>query len=286
MRATDTSKYRQPRAGAIDVGSEAHKERFCRMLLDTHNPYEAAAIAWPVLAEEERNRLRALPFWDVAVETEGHAAARIEGMAAREKDPLIKEALDLMAFEERRHKRVIETMSEAYGITLADEPPYVSPPDAQLYFMRTGYGECLDSFFAFGLFEMARRSGFFPPELVEAFEPIIQEEARHIVFFVNWAAHAQAKRPVLVRPAFLFRRMRAVVGSATARLRLMGANGGGSNFTVEGWSYVNGEMNARTFLDLCLAENERRLGRIDERLLRPRIMPTLVRLVRPFVGRA
>src|SRR4051812_43120739 len=38
--------------GALRPGSDAHKIAFCRMLLDTHDPYRPAAIAWPDLDAE------------------------------------------------------------------------------------------------------------------------------------------------------------------------------------------------------------------------------------------
>ncbi|MDW9237057.1 aminomethyltransferase domain protein [Burkholderia thailandensis] len=33
----------------MQIGSDAHKQMFCKMLLDTHNPYKPAVIDWPAL---------------------------------------------------------------------------------------------------------------------------------------------------------------------------------------------------------------------------------------------
>lgn len=64
----------------------------------------------------------------------------------------------------------------AYGIELASEAPYEYPSDPEWAYLVTGYSECIDSFFAFGLFEAARRSGFFPPEQSMSAEDISVRE--------------------------------------------------------------------------------------------------------------
>ncbi len=148
--------------GPIDPGSEAHKTAFCRMLLDTHNPYKPSIIEWPVLDAEARERLVSLPIWDIAVQTEGKARQRVLSYAAMIKDTLLRRAVELDGFEEGRHKEVLSNLVEAYGIRLAPEPEYRRPHDPEWAFMVTGFSECIDSFFAFGLFALAKRSGFFP----------------------------------------------------------------------------------------------------------------------------
>ncbi len=270
--------------GPVRPGSEAHKRLFCRMLLDTHNPYRPAVIEWPKLPDDVRQRLVSLPIWDIAVQTEGKAKIRVASYAALIADPLLKQAVELNGFEEGRHKEVLSHMVAAYGIKLAEEPPYLVPRDAEWAFLVTGYSECVDSFFAFGLFELAKRSGFFPEELVDTFEPVMQEECRHILFFVNWAAWHRKNLPWWRKPIFDARR--AAVFVRLIQERLHTANDmGGDNFTMTGHESMGIDMSAAGLMAVCLEENARRMRGYDERLLRPMLVPRLARLALRFMRR-
>jgi len=278
--------WREDAPGPVRPGSDRHKIMFCRMLLDTFNPYKPAIIDWPKLDEEARERLISLPIWDIAVQTEGKAKLRVLSYGETISDPLLRQAIDLNGFEEGRHKDVLANMVAAYGIKLEPEPPYVKPRDPEWAFMVTGFSECIDSFFAFGLFEVAKRSGYFPPDLVDTFEPVMQEEGRHILFFVNWVAWHRRNLPWWKRPWF-----RAKVLAVWAFLiwerigiaRGMGDAGQDNNFTVTGSKSVGVELDAGELMRICLAENDRRLGGYDPRLLRPRAVPRLVRFVQFFM---
>ena len=272
-------------------GSDEHKTAFCRMLLDTHNPYRPEAIDWPPLDAEARARLVSLPIWDIAVQTEGKASARVRAYADLVADPLLRHAILLNGFEEARHKQVLARLVAAYDLALAPEPVYDSPRRPEWAFMVTGFSECIDSFFAFGLFALARRSRFFPPELVATFEPIMQEEARHILFFVNWVAWHRRNLAWWRRP--FFRGKIALVwafliGERIGLARSAGAPRDGApqdnSFTLTGSKAVADiDLSLAALLDLCLVENERRMAGYDARLLRPQVMPRLVRFVRRFL---
>ena len=267
-------------------GSDAHKTLFCHTLLDTFNPYKPAVIDWPALDASERERLVSLPIWDIAVQTEGRARLNVASYAPVVRDPLLRQAIELNAFEEGRHKHVLSHLVQAYGIKLAPEPEYVVPADPEWAFMITGYSECIDSFFAFGLFASARRSGFFPPALVETFEPVMQEEARHILFFVNWVAWHRRNMPIWRRPWFELKVLAVWLALVRERIGIAKDVGHGTqdtNFTVTGAKSVGNDGGMGTLLELCLAENDRRMSVYDQRLLRPRAVPALARLARRLI---
>ena len=280
---------RVPPGDPIVIGSEVHKALFCRTLLDTFNPYRPAVLDWPTLDDASRERLVSLPIWDIAVQTEGKAGLRVKTYGELITDPLLAKAVALNAFEESRHKHVLANLVQAYGIVFAPEPEYIKPRDAEWAFIVTGYSECIDSFFAFGLFETARRSGFFPPELIDTFEPVMQEEGRHILFFVNWAAWHRKNLPFWKRPWFDLRRLSVWAFLVWERLSLahdVNGNAQDNNFTVTGASQVGVDISIPELMDICLAENDRRLSIYDSRLLRPRLVPGLVRFARRLMRKS
>lgn len=254
------------------------------MLLETFTSYDPDAIDWPTLEEAARQRLVALPIWDMAVQTEGKATLRVLSYAETIDDPLLKQATELNGFEEGRHKRLLAAMVAAYDINLAAEPSCVRPRDTEWAFMVTGFSECIDSFFAFGLFEAAKRSGYFPRPLVDIFEPVMQEECRHILFFVNWAAWHRPNLPWWRRLRFLVRVFGVWAFLIWERIQTARQIGGGDNFTMAGRESLSIDLSLPALIDLCLAENERRLAAYDSRLLRPKLVPHLTRLARRVMG--
>ena len=280
--------WTHPVEGTVRIGSRQHLEMFCALLIETHNPYKPAVITWPKLPPDSLRRITSLPIWDIAVQTEGRASIRVASYAQTLDDPPLRAAVALNAAEEARHKVVLGKLVEAYGIALAPEPPYPAPADPLRAFMQTGYSECIDSFFSFGLFEAARQTGFFPSELVETFEPVIQEEARHILFFTNWVAWYRRSLPWWRRPAFLLKTASVWIALVRDRISIArGIDSDGSaqdmNFPANVGDSVGGGVSIRALIDLCLVENDRRMAGYDTRLLRPGTVPRIARLVRRFL---
>ena len=270
----------------LQVGSPEHRLLLGRFFLDTHVEYVPEQMQWPALAEDELARLRSLPFWQEAVSTENVTSNTVAAAAALEADPLVREAIELQGVEEMRHARLLVALTSHYRIPV-ESPPRFEPGALESDFLFAGFGECFDSFFAFGLFALARQSGYFPPALVRVFEPVMQEEARHILFFVNWVKYRRARLPWWRRPGFRLRCAWIIVKQVASRVKTArslggpGRGGAGSseNFTLTAHEELGAEVTLHRLLELCLAENERRMAQYDARLARPRLVPGIARVL-------
>jgi hypothetical protein len=281
-------EWHWPSADPLPIGSGQHRDAVCQMFTDTFNPYKPSIIEWPKLDPDALQRLTSLPIWDIAVTTETKARARMLAYGDSLADPDWGEAIRRNGWEEGRHKEVLSSLVASYGIPLAPEPPDRLPSDPEWGYLVTGYSECIDSFFAFGLFEVARQSGYFPPALVDTFEPVIQEEARHILLFANWLAWHRDRLGLWKRLQFEFRVACVWIFLAWERIGLArsmdsqdksGKAAADNNFTLTGSKAVSdADLNPLDLMAICLSENDRRFAGYDPRLLRPTTTPALARL--------
>jgi hypothetical protein len=279
-------EWHWPTAEPLPVGTQQHRDAACQMFHDTFNPYKPSVIEWPKLEPEALQRLTSLPIWDIAVNTETKARARMIAYGESVDDMAWREAISRNGWEEGRHKEVLANLVSSYGIKLAPEPPDQLPADPEWGYLVTGYSECIDSFFAFGLFEVARQSGYFPPALVDTFEPVIQEEARHILLFANWLAWHRKRLGPWRRIRFELRVARAWIFLGWERIGLARDLDSGdkkpavdNNFTLTGSKAVSDvDINPLDLMAICLSENDRRFAGYDTRLLRPTTTPALARV--------
>jgi len=266
----------------MKIGSEEHKEHFCRHFLATHRRFDPATLAWPDLDEAALGRLCAIPFWQEVLYTERRAGAIVAAYAATIADPLVREAVTLQGLEEARHAELLRVMIRRYGIA-AEERPLDKPVNSDLHraFADFGYGECLDSFLGFGVFKIARRSGFLPEPLFEIFDVLMREETRHIVFFINWMAWQEA---VGGRGARWLRAVTAATYYSRAISRLLATirqgrqTNDGKDFSATQASVFLDAFTFRSFVQECYVEHERRMAEFGPDLLQPRFLPTLARV--------
>jgi hypothetical protein len=262
------------------IGSEAHKERFCRQFIESHQRFDPETLPWPELDETALGRMRAVPFWQEVLHTERRAGAIVRAFAETITDPLVRAAVDLQGVEEDRHAQLLGVMIRRYGLPAEERPLEAIGPDLHTAFADFGYGECIDSFLGFGVFKIARQSAFLPDKLFQIFDTLMLEETRHIVFFVNWMAWQEAVRGhgagwwrALVSARFYGRAIRRLVSTIRQGQK---ANDGKDFSATQASVFLDG-FTFRRFVEECYAENARRMADFEADLLRPRFLPSLAR---------
>ncbi|HMD02187.1 MAG TPA: ferritin-like domain-containing protein [Candidatus Baltobacteraceae bacterium] len=259
-------------------GTREHKELFCSTFIATHPRYEPSELNWPELEPLYLERVRSIPFWGTARATETRAGVMVAEFARSISDPLIRQAIEVQGIEEARHARMMEHLIERYDLPAKD----VSLPHrgaSRDEFMGFGYEECLDAFLGFALFGLARKVEYFPAAFLSIFENILMEEARHVTFFVNWVRYEEARAG---RDDYFLRTATTVRNYARSLNRLIDSFSGDVNatgFAASGAGAIFADVTPRSFLESALAENERYMSRLDPRLIKPNLLPTLATII-------
>jgi hypothetical protein len=262
----------------MQIGSEEHKRLFCDAFIATHNRYEPQEMPWPQLDDMSLARLRAIPVWTMALDTEISAGSMLQGFSKTESDPLVRQALALQGFEEDRHGRILSEMIRRYNLRVEIKEPTKQPTRSA--FVHFGYDECVDSFAGFGIFKLARESRVLPDSLTSLFARVLEEEARHIMFFVNWIAWDRARSGLSAPYMQLIPALVSYVQAIVRRVQggqQMAAGDGVTEIGPNLFADVLRDLTPAKFLRACISENDRYMRAFDRRLLRPRVIPSLGR---------
>jgi hypothetical protein len=93
----------------VEIGSNEHKELFCRSFIESHRAYDPQDWPWPTLDDVSLARLRAIPIWTLGLEVELGAGEMLSGFAETEPDPLVRQTLEVQGCEEDRHGRNVSS---------------------------------------------------------------------------------------------------------------------------------------------------------------------------------
>jgi len=263
----------------MEFGSKEHKELFCRFFIDTHKPFKPDELPWPELGQETIQKLAKFPIWDYAVFSERQVFNKLTAYSEEITDPLLKEAMALQGYEEGRHADLLKCFLKRYNIPFEEKPDNPLPDNLEMGFLMTGAGECIDSFFAFGFLEISISTKDYPLELIKVMEPIVQEEARHILFIANWILYQRYQRPALLQPLHSLQTLLSFWDAGWSRLMDL-KNLGGKSFTIQARKQEKSSLSLKDFIQLCLRENKRRLSEYDPRLARPKLIPRIMSGVR------
>jgi hypothetical protein len=257
----------------MKIGSTEHRDLFCGTFIAGHKPYEPKDLPWPDLEPKYLERLRSIPFWGIARALERKAGIMVTQFAQTLDDPIIREAVALQGVEETRHAAIMQELVDRYDLK-ADDLWLPQPAAVKSDWILFGYEECLDFFMGAGLFRLATELDFFPKNFVDIFEEVLFEEARHTTFFINWFRYEEARAGRDRSPARHFEAIKNYTESIKQLVRsFSGVQTTG--FVAVGAGSIIENMTPAMFLEAAIAQHKAFLDRLDPRLPKPGVMPTL-----------
>jgi hypothetical protein len=275
------------RGDTMKFGSYEQKKLFCRSFIDSHTSFNPEQLSWPKLDDQSLKRLQSIPFWPDLLRQQQETALIVHSYAQTVRDPLMKEAIALLAKEEDGLTHQLKSMMEFYDIPTPSPPSIQRPSKVESAFIDNGFEGCLDSFLGFGLFEIAQQRHYLPEALLQVFDSFLDEKAHRIIFFINWWSYWNIKlkqrsnwSEVRGIRALWFRRhhlIKLISAFEKEEFEEVSLN---VNFSIE---RLVGELTLEQFLNICQVEQVHRMQNFNSNLLQPQLGLTFSRFITKII---
>ena len=261
-------------------GTNDHRKRFCRTFLESHSPWDAEQFSWPILDIMSQECLRSIPGWTNLFQKKQQLSRVAAAYATTTNNALIRDAMTLLGQEYQRQATVLKKLISAYDIPRSATPNRPTNPELETDFIQGMHGECLDAFWRFGWFGLVQHHQTFPTELLEPWDRLLQEEARQLIFFVDWLSYQRARQR---KRNLHLGGLPNLWSDRNKVLNSISAFGMKEDAEPSPLSPFLEKATAEEFLDTCLAENQRRMAGVDPDVPQPKLSITVAQVLREVV---
>jgi hypothetical protein len=271
----------------MKFGSYEHKKLFCRSFIDSHIPYDPERLPWPKLDDESLGRLQSIPFWPDLLRQQQKAALTVRTYAQTIRDPLMKEAIVLLAEEEEGLEKKLRFMMEFYSLPNSTLSSVRVSSKTEVAFIDYGFEECLNSFLGFGMFGVVKQAHYLPEALLQAFDSCLEEKARQIIFFINWWTYWNIKLKQRsdwnefrgIRALWCRRQILVSLITALEKEEFAEASFD-QNLSAE---QLMGKLTLGQFLSICQVEQVCRMQSFNSNLLQPQLANSLASFIQKIL---
>ena len=185
--------------------------------------------------------------------------------------------MTLQAQEQTLLVKTIQSFLSTYNIPAPALPAVKIPKNLEAAFIKVGYQNGLDLFWADGLRDAAQKANAVPASLDQRFEQLLVEQSRHTIFLVNWMAYQKAK---LNKRWGDWNAVPALLSRSGALVTLIAAFGPKDLDERPAATRWMARYTIETFLKRCLAVHQTRMQTLGPDLLQPQLSVNLAKFTR------
>ncbi len=270
--------------GKFQLGSYHHKKLSCELISEHHRVYELSQLDWPELDDEVGKKLAAIPWRSLAQER--LAAARIiDAYGGSLKANLARNALGVIALETHRQGQFLQHLATHYQLPEVGnrpQPKYLIGAD----YKRVTHCLNVTFFLGAGLYELVSRTGYLPIDLLTLLNTQLDEQARHLCFFVNWLViQTQEQQKPEYEPFGVFAlwyQRQQILGL----LKTLNRNEYDDNLPKNPslGDVFMGQWRFPDFIQACNQGYTQRFATFDSKLKHPAVLPQIANASQVFFG--